>query len=67
MPANKVPLARRLQVEVPAKLAGHLRVTQQMMAKLENPSYEPSLTQFERLAAVLRFEISYRFRRTHHD
>jgi transcriptional regulator with XRE-family HTH domain len=77
MPVNDLPLAKRLQADLRARrlaeglsqaeLAGRLGVTQQMMAKLESPSYEPSLTQFERLSAALQFELTYRLRRTTRD
>lgn len=49
------------------EVAERLGVTQQMMAKLESPSYEPSLTQFERLAGALGLELSYTLRRKRRD
>lgn len=56
--------ARQTQGRSQAEVAASLGVSQQMMAKLERPSYEPSLTQFERLAGALGFEVTLSLRRT---
>lgn len=72
-----LPLAKRLKAELRARrlaeglsqaeLADRLGVSQQMIAKVENDDYEPSLTQFERLAAALQLELTYRLRRLRRD
>lgn len=47
-----------------AGLAVRLHVRQQMVAKFERPTYEPSLSQFERIASALGFTINVTLRRT---
>lgn len=44
-------------------LAERLDVTQQMLAKVERPTYQPSLEHFERIAAALGFKLDVRLRR----
>ncbi len=46
-----------------AELADRLHVRQQMVAKFERPTYEPSLSQFERIASALGFTINVTLRR----
>lgn len=44
-------------------LAERLDVTQQMLAKVERPTYQPSLEHFERIAVALGFTLDVRLRR----
>lgn len=55
--------ARQRQALSQGDLARRLGVRQQMVAKLESPSYEPSLSQFERTAAALGFSLNVTLRR----